>query len=85
MPRTTCGPPSPHSTQGGIASPRSHTHHHVFIFEYILATDFAEQLPWEVRVMLRNKFKNIVPPARARESQRAIRGCVQGTDPSPDS
>lgn len=81
---TTCRPPVP-AAPGEGSPPCSHTHHHVFILEYVLATDFAEQLPWEVQVMLRNKFKNIVPPARARENQRAIRGCVQGTDPSPRS
>ena len=61
-------PPSPTATQGGIpSSPTSCTHHHTFIFKYILSTDFAEQLSWEVPVMLRNKFKDIVLPARERE------------------
>ena len=62
-------PPSFTAARGGIPSgPESHTHHHVFIFKYILSADFAEQLSWEVQMMLRNKFKDIVLPAREREN-----------------
>lgn len=54
----------------------SHTHHHIFIFKYILSTDFAEQLFWEVQMMLRDKFKDIVLPARERGNNQAMRGCL---------